>query len=391
MKTLRPTTRLPRLLPSYTCARCRLLSNHKSYSTSTTNSSLPASGAAHLTNRRLILLHGPHAQSFLQGAITANTTKSPRTGFYAAFLNAQGRVFNDVFIYPLHANTSATSRAVLGPLDPNGEGYLIEVDAEQAEGLFKRIKRYKLRSVFTVRLLAPEEAAVWSVWEDKSVDAGWTAHSLPETPDEQRDGISCVDARAPGMGRRVILSGSQKPEGVPEVELRDYTVRRMLRGVAEGQGEILKEAALVQESNIDFMGGVDYRKGCYVGQELTIRTHHTGVVRKRILPVMVYGAEEVLPTQLEYRPEWKGELPPPETSISRFGKKGRSAGKWLGGVGNVGLGLCRLEIMTGTVVQGEGAGWKEGDEFKVEWEAADGEGRVVKVRAFVPPWHLTKQ
>jgi len=150
---------------------------------------------------------------------------------------------------------------------------------------------------------------------------------------------------------------------------------------------------LPQESNVDFMGGIDYRKGCYVGQELTIRTHHTGVVRKRILPVMLYGKDDPMPQSLEYSPErdFGVEGIPRETSIGRFEKRGRSAGKFLTGVGNIGLGLCRLEIMTDIQIQGEAGGYKEGDKFKLEWELEGGPAEMVKIKAFVPPWHLTKQ
>ena len=79
------------------------------------------------------------------------------------------------------------------------------------------------------------------------------------------------------------------------------------------------------------------------------------------------------------------EMVPSETSIGRVGKKGRSAGKWLRGVGNVGLALCRLEIMTDMVLPGETAaagGYQEGDEFVV----AAAEGQEVRIKAFVPEW-----
>ena len=194
------------------------------------------------------------------------------------------------------------------------------------------------------------------------------------------------------MGRRLILDGGKKPEeDVEETNEEVYRVRRYLKGVPEGQDELIREAALPQESNVDFMGGIDYRKGCYVGQELTIRTHHTGVVRKRILPIMLYGKEDKMPETLEYdeRKDAGIEGIPRETSIGRSEKRGRSAGKFLTGVGNVGLGLCRLEIMTDVLVQGEAGGYKEGDEFKIEWEG-NGVGEMVKVKAFVPSWHLTK-
>jgi len=247
--------------------------------------------------------------------------------------------------------------------------------------------------------------AVWSLWRDGD---GWTAHSLTgkdKKPAGEELGLE--DHRAPGMGKRLLLPSATKPDVEMEESTEEaYRVRRYLRGVPEGQDELFKEHSLPQESNIDFMGGIDYRKGCYVGQELTIRTHHTGVVRKRVLPVMLYGAEEPEPQKLEYISDSKGlerlglgdgldaSDIPTETNFGRSGKRGRSAGKWLKGVGNLGLGLCRIEIMTDTVVQGGTGGYKEGDEFKLEWEG-EGEGvegsKMVKAKAFVPDWHLTRQ
>ena len=196
------------------------------------------------------------------------------------------------------------------------------------------------------------------------------------------------------MGRRVIVPGDRKLEASgTQVGSGSYDIRRMMMGVAEGQGEILKESALPQESNIDYMGGINFRKGCYVGQELTIRTHHTGVVRKRILPVQIYPAEgdSKPPDGLTYTEDTKIVLPPKGANISRVDKKGRSAGKWLGGVGNIGLALCRLEIMTDTVLTGEGSQWSPEHEFKMAWEPEEGKERgEVRVKAFVPNWHQSR-
>jgi folate-binding protein YgfZ len=290
-------------------------------------------------------------------------------------------LLNDVFIYP--------------DVKAKGEGgWLIEVDAKEAERLAKHIKRYKLRAKFEVRVLEVGEGKVWSAWGEGGGE--WTAHSLGgqlANTAEDGGGVGCEDKRVPGMGRRLILPGDRKPDvEMEETGEESYRIRRYLKGVPEGQDELIKESALPQESNIDFMGGIDYRKGCYVGQELTIRTHHTGVVRKRVLPVMLYGVDESMPESLEYLPEKELDIEriPRETSIGRVEKRGRSAGKLLGGVGNIGLGLCRLEIMTDVQVSGEGGGYKESDEFKLEWEG-DGGQEMVKVKAFVPPWHLTKQ
>lgn len=282
------------------------------------------------------------------------------------------------------------------------QGFLIEVDAAEVERLAAWMMRYRLRAKVRIRVCGVGEWGVWSVWDDGEK---WTPHEMVSSAAassvrQDGAGIGCVDARAPGMGRRVVVCGDGKPEGwgdaLQEAGLGQYTVRRMLRGVPEGQGEIGRETALPLESCMDYMGGIDFRKGCYVGQELTIRTHHTGVVRKRILPVRLYegdGRDEKGPPQeLEYEREWGvGLRPPGGANIARVGAKGRSAGRWVGGVGNVGLALCRLEVMTDVVLTGEGKQWSPEQEFKVAWDAEEGrDGGEVMVKAFVPSWHRNR-
>ena len=256
-------------------------------------------------------------------------------------------------------------------------GFLIEVDGNEVDALAKHLKRYKLRAKVGVRVIEEGEWVPWSVW-------GRSGH-------EGIEELFSIDERVPGnrMGTRLILPSGAKPEtDAEEVSSAGYDLRRVLLGVPEGQGEIFKETALPQESDIDYMGGIDFRKGCYVGQELTIRTHHTGVVRKRILPVQLYDANGKPPAALSYDSRADVALPVQGGNISRIGKKGRSAGKWLAGVGNVGLALCRLEIMTDTVLTGEGSQWDPSSEFKVTWDGdGDHESAGVKIKAFVPSWH----
>ncbi|PHH84149.1 hypothetical protein CDD83_2400 [Cordyceps sp. RAO-2017] len=355
----------------------------------------PASGLAALPSRRLLAVTGPHAAQFLQGIITANLHAPPdarprSAGFYAGFLNATGRVLYDVFVYPF--------RGSFGPLDKVADGgYLVEVDAAQSGNLARHIKRYKLRARLDVRELLPDEASVWQAWDDAAADIGLARAEL--APGARQ--LSCRDPRAPGLGYRVVKVDAQPPQLPLERAAEDaYTLRRYLRGVPEGQDEIIREQALPLESNMDLMDGLDFRKGCYVGQELTIRTRHRGVVRKRILPCIVYESDAPAPTALAYEPApapaTAADAIPGQTSIGRVGKHGRSAGKWLKGMGNIGLALCRLEAMTGALVPGQqqqpqppqqqGA-YDAGDEFVLEWAGGqDGAERSVKVKAFVPAW-----
>lgn len=397
----------PPAAPSFICSTCRFAAAaaaapvarprraHAFSSTSAARSPLPPpppqSGLVALSSRRLISVSGPDSPKFLQGVITQNILPPASSssdsviaaGSYGAFLNATGRVLHDVFIYR----------------DPRGatpgESFLIEVDAVEATRLERHIKRYKLRAKFAVRLLAPGEVTVWHGWDDTK-GSGAAAVAVGEAPHHL---LHLKDPRAPGLGHRILTEAGREPavdlERAADEDV--YRVRRYLMGVPEGQSELIREGALPLEGNLDVMGGIDFRKGCYVGQELTIRTKHRGVVRKRVLPVMIYGAEGEgeQPRQLEYLPAGGGgstaaSAIPADTSIGRLGKRGRSAGKWLRGVGNVGLALCRLEIMTDVVLPGEPAAssYTPADEFVMEGQAGeDGQDPFkVKIKAFVPEW-----
>ena len=282
-----------------------------------------------------------------------------------------------MFIYPA-THSKEYRDGISGGNDGGEAGFLIEVDASEVDALARHLTRFKLRAKVGIRVLEEGEWRVWQIWGENE------RGSTPEGGI-----IGCADERAPDMGRRILLPAGRRPDVESEaVTVGGYDVRRIMMGVSEGQGEILKGAALPQESNIDYMGGIDFRKGCYVGQELTIRTHHTGVVRKRILPVQIYGEQDSPPEQLRYDEAMKLALPTRGANVSRIDKKGRSAGKWLGGVGNVGFALCRLEVMTGTVLTGEGSQWSPEHEFKVMWDGED--SGDVRVKAFVPEWHKSR-
>ncbi|KAJ4391302.1 ccr4 associated factor [Gnomoniopsis smithogilvyi] len=402
---MRPVNRLlskPLAAPApsnFVCASCRTARTFSSATSraSSTPSAPPPTGLVALSCRRLISISGPDAPKFLQGVITQNIlapqsaaagaagTKIRDDGFYSAFLTATGRVLYDVFIYPDRRAPGGIARA-----PAPGESFLIEVDAAEAVRLERHIKRYKLRAKFAVRLLDADEVTVWHGWDDDgraALDA-----STAGVEDFHRF-VHMRDPRAPGLGWRMLRTGDSEPlVDLPRVADEEvYRVRRYLHGVAEGQSELLRESALPLEGNLDVMGGIDFRKGCYVGQELTIRTKHRGVVRKRVLPVMLYDGAEP-PQQLTYDSSCALDAAavPVDTSIGRLEKKGRSAGKWLRGVGNVGLALCRLEIMTDVVLPGETAAttYNPMDEFVMERQAsAEGqEGLKVKIKAFVPDW-----
>ncbi|KAI7233002.1 Aminomethyltransferase folate-binding domain-containing protein [Hortaea werneckii] len=362
----------------FVCARCiaRQRRLYSSKGASPPPPPPPPSGAAKLTNRRLISLHGAEAPKFMQGIVTNNVRAESTAGFYAAFLTAPGKVLNDVFVYPTLG--SHWHKAVNGDEQP---GYLVEVDADTAEMLLKQIKKHKLRSKFKLRMLEDGEVDVWSKWSEEE---RWTAH----TQGVLENGLlGLVDGRAPGMGQRILLppSSQQAPPAeldADEASLDAYTVRRYLRGVPEGQKEIPRDDSLPMNTNIDIMGGIDFKKGCYIGQELTIRTHHTGVVRRRILPVQLYPHGEQPPEALAYHPDAVPESAEDGTDIRRDDKRKRATGKLITSVGNVGLGMCRLEQMSDLTISGEGSSFSPEDRFLIQ--GAD--GQELGVKAFVPDW-----
>jgi folate-binding protein YgfZ len=372
----------PVLRAPYICNQC-LKSRRRHFSTgrvlhSTALPKLVPSGYAQLTNRTIISLTGSDASKFLQGLTTNNVDPAREHGWYSAFLNAQGRVLMDSIVYPIK-DTSGGER-----------GYLIEVDKSISGDLMKHLKRHKLRSKIHIRNVG-EEWAVWASWQPSTSDA------LPSTTGAT---ILLPDPRTPTLGTRILLSNSTSTTLTPsslesvahlsEAPLESYTLHRYTNGIAEGPQEIIPQTALPLESNIDFLSGIDFRKGCYVGQELTIRTQHTGVVRKRILPIELHAS--TLPTpDSDSQPAYNPDIDlaakvAAGTEIKADGGK-RPSGRFLAGIGNIGLALCRVENMTSLRVSSEGGRYKEGMRFNLN-------GTGISVKAFVPEWlssRLSKQ
>ncbi|KAF2703385.1 Aminomethyltransferase folate-binding domain-containing protein, partial [Pleomassaria siparia CBS 279.74] len=318
-------------------------------------------GLAPLPHRRLVSLSGPDAAKFLQGLIT-NNVETSKTSFYCAFLNARGRVLWDAFIWVF----------------PGKEwSCYIEVDGDEADMLLKHLKRHKLRSKITVSMVPENEVGIWAAW-------GFEQSALQ---DESLI-LSLPDPRAPYFGTRCLFQGNQGGDGVkanppfPVIDTQQYHIRRYLHGIPEGPKEIQRESALPMEFNFDLSEGIDFRKGCYVGQELTIRTKHTGVVRKRVLPVQLSlqetGVNQVS-TGLDIKP-LPGYADP---------NRVRATGKFLVGIGNVGLALCRLEMMTDMRVGNEGVTFNPSAVFIVKDGIESQE--AVRIKAIVPTWFRERE
>jgi folate-binding protein YgfZ len=150
------------------------------------------------------------------------------------------------------------------------------------------------------------------------------------------DVIVCRDPRLSILGVRIVAPASEdislkndESESVHQESMLSYRAFRYKLGIGEGVNDLPPENCFPLEANGDYLHGVSFHKGCYVGQELTARTHHTGVVRKRLMPIIF---ESLPQTELEINSPI--HLPSGSNKVS--------LGKLRGVEGNVGLALLRI-------------------------------------------------
>ncbi|NWW73907.1 CAF17 transferase, partial [Climacteris rufus] len=201
---------------------------------------------------------------------------------------------------------------------------LLECDSSVLDSLQKHLKLYKIRRKVTI---APcPDLSLWAVIPGER--PGDTS-SLPKSADPAL--LLTPDPRAEVMGWRLIAKkGANLSEIIPGSQIgdvQDYHRHRYKQGIPEGVADLPPGVALPLESNLAFLNGISFTKGCYLGQELTARTHHTGVIRKRLLPVTFASP---LPNH--------GAAQGAEILT----QSGKSAGKLRAAGGEVGLALLRL-------------------------------------------------
>ena len=206
--------------------------------------------------RRVIRVAGEEAEDFLQSLVTANVETLPvgacRPG---ALLTPQGRILADMMIHRLD------------------DAFLLECDTTRADDLFTRLRRYRLRR--PIDLAQQDDACVW---------VGWGGGDTP-------DGAH-IDPRHPDLGWRWVGPEGEMPltTGADDIALLDrWHARRIAAGVPQGPVDLVPERALMLEAGLDRLGAVDFEKGCYVGQEVTARTHYRGLVKRRLAPLCIDG------------------------------------------------------------------------------------------------------
>ncbi len=267
-----------------------------------------------LDDRGLLTVAGDDRATFLQGLISNDVLKvSAGRAIYASLLTAQGRFLHDFFI------------AALGDT-AGGESFVLDAEGARLEDLRKRLMLYRLRSKVTLAPLADHVVVVaFGPGTQAALD-------LPEEAGSAAPfagGVAYVDPRLSGLGARLIIPGERleavAAAGFKPGERAAYDRLRLSLGAPDGSRDMPVEKALLLENNFDELNGVDWKKGCYVGQEVTARMKYRALVRKRLLPVRIEGA-----------------VPAPGTAVTLDGEE---VGEMRSGSDGWGLAFLRLEAV----------------------------------------------
>ncbi|ELU41751.1 aminomethyl transferase [Rhizoctonia solani AG-1 IA] len=295
--------------------------------------------ASQLSNRGVLSVSGTDSKAFLNGIVASAIKDHP---FYTVFLSAQGRVLYDVFIYPYSSD--------------GRPGYLIDYDNRSSEAtpILSLLKRHVLRSKVRVRDVS-DEWKVWSVWNNASQESSfpttreWRAGRSGAMEPLYAENEYRLDAE---YSQNIIGTRDLRAPGMDEIQ---FTLHRILHAVPEGIYDIVPQQAFPMDSDVDLMGG---------RQELTVRTYHTGVIRKRIMPVSLTLAPSSNTAESPLKPDPSIPTLPIHTSIqaerlasssqtnSQRPTRPRGTGSLLSNAQGVGLALLRLEHVGG-VEQGE--------------------------------------
>lgn len=220
---------------------------------------------AHLASRLVLRASGAEAKAFLQGLISNDLEKAqPGAAIYAALLSAQGKILFDFLVIAEREGS-----------------YLLDVEAARADELLRKLKLFRLRAKVA---LEPAELAVAALLtQDERV----YARSSPD-----KSVLIVRDPRHAELGLRlygkvVALRETIVAMGGAEIDEQAYHGHRLALGVPEGSAELGIEKLFLLEANFEELHGVDFKKGCYVGQELTSRMKHRSELKKRLLPFRV--------------------------------------------------------------------------------------------------------
>jgi folate-binding protein YgfZ len=206
-----------------------------------------------LDDRGVLRVSGAEARGFLQGLFTCDVERvTPGNPAFGALLTPQGKIIVD-FV-----------------LTQQDDAFWLDVPAPLAADLLKRLRLYRLRAQIDLSDLS-ETLGVQALWGEEPPPAG-----------------AQPDPRHPGLGARLIAERATLAENPGDRAA--YEAQRIACGIPQGGDDFAYGEAFPHEANMDLIGGVDFKKGCYVGQEVVSRVHHRGTARRRILPAAFAAA-----------------------------------------------------------------------------------------------------
>lgn len=262
-----------------------------------------------LDDRGLVRVTGADKRDFLQNIITNDVTRvSNSRVIWTALLSPQGKYLHDFFVVAVN------------------DALMLDCEKLRAADLVARLQRYKLRSKVEIAEVSED----WTVAALMGTDADANALvGLEGQGGPFAGGVCYVDPRYGGMGARALIPRGALAEllaaGFEKVERGSYDHNRLCLGVPDGSKDLTVEKALPMESGFDALNGIDWDKGCYVGQEMTARMRYRATARRRLLPVSV-----------------EGTAPDPGTPITMGG---REVGEMRSSAGDIGLALLRIDAL----------------------------------------------
>ena len=254
---------------------------------------------ARLDDRALIRVSGPDARAFLQGLLTQDVeTLAPGELRFGALLSPPGRLLFDLFLWG------------------EADAVMLDVAADRRYALLQRLAMYRLRAQV---IIEPDERPVMATWGG-TLPAGFV-----------------IDPRIPGLGGRTFGA-----DLAPDATGNDWQAHRLALGIPDPDGDAPSDKTYPIEANFDLLNGIDFRKGCFVGQETTSRMKRRGSIRTRMLPIRFDGP------------------PPPFGSEVLNGDL--RAGEVLGGQDGEAMALLRLDRLDGDLTA-------DGRAIRLRWPA----------------------
>jgi folate-binding protein YgfZ len=243
-----------------------------------------ASQVTTLADRALVRVSGPDAKPFLNGLLTQEVLTLQRGELrFGALLSPPGRLLFDLFLFG------------------QDDGVLLDVDADRRDALIQRLSLYRLRADVAIQ---PDDGTVQVLWP-----------AAPDTP-------GTPDPRLADLGHR-----HYGPPLPTTAEASDWQDHRLSLGIPDPARDGGTDTTYPIEADFDLLHGIDFSKGCFIGQETTSRMKRRGAIRNRMLPLVV-----------------EGDLPTFGTEVLNGDRR---AGQTLSGQGSRIMALLRLDRLDG--------------------------------------------